>query len=132
MTTQTLVTIGWTKHDGSRTFNGQPYGPFFDPYIPGQPQHTETIWVDVADDFPSSLEADADAKLDAVRVIAEEVFHATNAPFVPEGSRLAQIAAAIEAKGYHGEGAHYSLSIGDTVTVAGLRLGCAREGWVQV
>jgi hypothetical protein len=108
------VTIGWTKSD-----RDNDYSSFSDGYRRGADQHTETIRVEVP--------ADRDAE-----DIAEAVFFATNAPYLDPASREGKILAAIYANGYHGEGAHFSLSTGDTVTVGDTMLACARFGWEVV
>jgi len=107
------VTIGWTKSDRDRGYSS------FDGYVRGAAQHVETITVTAL--------ATADAQS-----IAESVFMATNAPYIDPATFEGQILAAIYANGYHGEGAHFSLSTGDTVTVGDTMLACARFGWEVV
>lgn len=116
MTTQTLtVTVGWTKSDMSTGYSS------YDGYRPGAEQHTETITV--------AVESPADSK-----AVAEAVFEATNSPCVRpnDGSLAGQVLEALVATGYHGQGAHWSLSVGDTVTVDGLMLAVERFGFSVV
>lgn len=115
---QFTITIGWTKSDRATGYSS------FDGYKPGAKQHTET--------FDLDFEPDGNPWDDAV-AIAEAAFHATNAPFVTAASLAGRMAEAISATGYHGEGAHYSLSVGDTVTINGeVMLACGRMGWDRV
>ena len=135
---KTQVRIGWTKHDerdaeGYPTFKGQRYGAFFDPYQPGQAQHTEDIEVDFN-------VGGVDLALDGQQV-AVIVYDASNrlgafGPPSPTGdeSVSAKVQRAIHATGYTGREAHFSLSIGDTVTVHPdtsdeITYACTREGW---
>lgn len=111
------VTIGWTR-------SALPeYSSFCDGYRPGASQHTETIEIEVGDLTP----------VGAAEKIAEAVFCATNHPY-PEGlvGLSKQAFDAITATGYNGRGAHYSLSVGDTVTVGEVMLSCESDGWQQV
>lgn len=103
------IIIGWTKSDMDAGYSSFMHG-----YRPGAEQHVETI------------DVEPDREMDPSEV-AEAVFVATNSPFVT--GFPARIAGGIEAAGYHGEGAHYSLSVGDTVTVGGMMLACAGTGW---
>lgn len=100
----TIVKIGWTKHSDYWTF---------------QPQ-AERHWVEF--NLASGLEPE---------VVAEAAFEATNSP-----SRLSPLAQAIlwkiEAAGYTGKEAHYSLSVGDVVQVGEVLLACERAGWTRV
>lgn len=105
------ITIGWTKSDRASGYSS------FDGYRPGAQQHTETIEVELPEGW------------DAER-IAEAVYESMNAPSSPTASD--QIREAIAATGYRGEGAHYTLSVGDTVTVDGVSLACGRLGWQRV
>lgn len=111
------VTVGWTRSDetsGYCSFMG---------YKPGASQHTEVLEIEVAEDF-GPIEGNMYA-------LAEAAFVATNS----EGplSPLAQsIRTALDATGYRGQGAHYSLSVGDTVTVGEVMLACASLGWERV
>ena len=111
------VSIGWTTADRTRF---PDYMPFWDTYRPGLPQHVETVTIEV----PKGWDA---------RRIAEAAYTATNHP---EPTTLGGPARAIyerlRANGYHGRQAHWSLSVGDTVTVDDVRLGCARIGWEEV
>jgi hypothetical protein len=109
--TQTTITIGWTKAD-----RANDYIPFSDGYRPGADQHTETITVPVS----ASLLGVADA-----------VYEATNNDGrLFRGSMAWHIQEELRATGYRGEEAsHYSLSVGDTVTVNGSRAICERSGW---
>lgn len=93
-----LVTIGWTNSDpvtGYSSFSG---------YRPGADQHTETVAFAVPYDY-----SDED--------VCWALLEATNAPHVRDGSPAAAALAAITATGYRGAGSHYSLSVGDTVTI---------------
>jgi hypothetical protein len=119
-TTQTReaeLTIGWTKNTEETLAAG--YVSFSDGYRPGAEQ------VEVA----MTLAVPFDATMDD---IAEAAFIATNSPFVAEGTLPYFIAEAIDKADYHGQGAHYSLSVGDTVTVDGVTLECAGMGWREV
>lgn len=110
------VTIGWTK-------SAMPeYSSFADGYKPGAQQHVEVIEVEVPETVPVSGMAE---------FVAEAVFTATNSPYEVSGLP-GQIRDAIAAKGYRGQGAHYSLSTGDTVTVGEVMLACESFGWKQV
>lgn len=110
------VTIGWTKSDLPE------YSSFADGYKPGAQQHTETIEVEV--------ESFADPQ-HTVEAVAEAAFVATNSPYEVSGLP-AQIREAITATGYNGRGAHYSLSVGDTVTVGEVMMACESFGWKRV
>lgn len=115
--TDTTITIGWTKSDMDKGYSS------FMGYREGAEQHTETIVVDIPDDADESL-------------IAEWVFQATNypAPGTLTGAAHA-IFVAIVATGYRGRGAHYSLSVGDTITTrradgtGDTTLACENTGW---
>jgi hypothetical protein len=124
------ITIGWTIHaahpDVPHRYDATDYLPFSDTWRPGQPQHEETITVDLPDitEHPFNI---------GPRELAEAVFHATNAPDEPPADSLAgRVLAAIQATGFRGEGAHYSLSVGDTVTINGTTLACAKRGWETI
>lgn len=110
----TTITIGWTIHSDG-IYRG--YVPYWDGYKPGTPQHVETIEVSL----PSPM---------ATESIAALVFDALNNPEPRGASRL--ILDAVQATGYRGEGAHFSLSVGDTVTVNATMLSCERMGWTEV
>ena len=112
------VTIGWTMSDRANGYSS------FDGYRPGARQHTETI----------SIDWDLDLNIaHAPEHIAEACFEVTNAPYVIETGIAGQITEALAATGYHGEQAgHYSLSVGDTVTVGEVTLACDRFGWKRV
>lgn len=115
------VTIGWTLNNRA----DRTYVSFSDGYREGVLQHEVTFTLDVADDVNGESIADA-------------VFLATNAPSVAPGTLAAQILAEVAASGYTGrvEGedyiGHYSLSVGDTVTVDGTKYACANIGWKTV
>jgi hypothetical protein len=114
----TEVTIGWTKHrEGPLAELG--YVPFSDQWRPGQPQHEITLWVDTYGIKPEQ--------------VAEVVFTATNHPDPGQlvGPALL-VHHGIVATGYRGEEAHWSLSVGDTVTVDGTVWACAPFGWTEV
>lgn len=106
------VTIGWTRSDME---NG--YSSFSDGYRRGASQHVETVSVEVPEDWD-------------VPRIAEAVFEATNSPAVEpgDGSVPGAILAAILREGYRGKQAHFSLSVGDTVTVADTMVEVKRFG----
>lgn len=113
------VTIGWTRSDPATG-----YSSFSDGYQPGASQHRLTLRVDVP--------ADADITA-AVEAIAEAAFAATNHPDPDTLTGYAQqIYEGVHASGYTGREAHYSLSVGDTVTVAEVTLACAPTGWQRV
>jgi hypothetical protein len=120
MTTTTTaprtLTIGWTMSD-----RATGYSSFSDGYRPGAQQHTETV----------TVEAPADWSL---AQLAEAVYVATNAPDASMMSGVAlAINAAIDDNGYYGrEAGHYSLSVGDTVTLDGDTVAVDRLGWKPV
>jgi hypothetical protein len=130
MNTVTII-IGWTKHDGPR--DQMAYTPFWDGWTPGQAQHYETIEVTLPDvlEYPGEI---------SERDLAEACFAATNAPVAEgrptsywrNGSVVARVWEAIQATGYRGEQAHYSLSVGDTVIINGAIWSCERVGWRKV
>jgi hypothetical protein len=104
-----MVTIGWTQ-----------YG--FDGWEPGLRQHVEDIFIDIETAQPTSL---------LVETIVEAVFIATNHP-EPESLRgmSGAVYRAIRDTGYRGEQAgHYSISVGDTVTIGETTWACERFGW---
>lgn len=107
----TTLIIGWTKSDMANGYSS------FDGYRHGAQQHTETIEIETGalDDF----------------AVCEAVFEATNAP-APSGEIGTEIVRAIAATGYRGQGAHYSLSTGDTVTIDGRMYACESVGFVLV
>lgn len=113
------VTIGWTRSDPDAG-----YSSFCDGYRPGAAQHRLTVLVDVPDEADIAV---------AVEAIAEAAFTATNHP-APETltGYARQIHDGITASGYIGREAHYSLSVGDTVTVGEVTLACAPTGWQRV
>jgi hypothetical protein len=125
----TTVIIGWTQHERLPESPGtmlhrvarQPdYTPFWDGYRAGQPQHTITFELEVPDNATPAI-------------VAQEAFTASNAPYpLTEGTVAARILAAIQATGYRGREAHYSLSVGDTVEVDGVKLSCEGSGWEPV
>lgn len=89
------VTVGWTKSKMPE------YSSFGDGYKPGAEQHTEVLTFEVPEDYDNEQ-------------VAWTLLTATNAPFV-SGPAAAALEA-LQATGYRGFGAHYSLSTGDTVT----------------
>lgn len=113
------VTIGWTQSDRESGYSS------FDGYRPGAKQHTETVEVEIPETV-SAQEADW-----ATLHIAEAAFEATNSPF-PKTGLAQQINEALENKSFYGQGGHYSLSVGDTVTVGEVTLACASFGWERV
>lgn len=117
--TQIEVAIGWTRSDMERGYSS------FDGYRPGASQHTETILVDMTG---TNIPVEKWPEL-----IAEACWHATNAPRLvyPQGL-VGQVCRLIDETGYHGEGAHYTLSVGDTVTLGEITLACAPLGWERV
>lgn len=105
------LTIGWTKSDMANGYSS------FDGYRHGARQHTETIEIETGDLND--------------RAVCEAVFAATNIPGI--GDTVAQdIQRAIAATGYRGQGAHYSFSVGDTVTIDGRMYACEPVGFVLV
>lgn len=111
------VTIGWTK-------SAMPeYSSFSDGYRHGAEQHVETVEVEVHENLSLNY--------NAVLGIAEAAFMATNAPYEVTGM-AGEIREAIAAAGYRGQGAHYSLSVGDTVMVGEVMVSCEPTGWKQV
>jgi hypothetical protein len=110
------VVIGYTKMH--RTTGGG-YVPMVDGYRPGAAQHVLTVTVDLAPELSPDK-------------IAELVFHATNAQVLTPGGPAQAIYEAVVATGYRGEEAHWSLSVGDTVTVDGVQLACQAAGWTPV
>ena len=137
---QIEVTIGWTMSDRANGYSS------YDGYQPGARQHTETIEVEwtntpeVADDEMLAAIGATRGEAEALRIqriveaLAEACFAATNHPFPRSLEGLpGQVYRAIEATGYRGEQAgHYSLSVGDTVTVNEATLACAPFGWERV
>lgn len=113
------VRIGWTKNTDETRAEG--YVSFHDGYQPGREQVTlDLVLQNVSVDMTPEH-------------IAEAAFIATNAPFVGDPFGLpAVIADMIGDAGYHGEDAHYSLSVGDTVTVGEVMLACASLGWERI
>lgn len=124
MSKQVEVIVGWTKSDVERDEKGRAvrviYSPFCDGYKPGASQHTESMTLTVADHWD-------------IERVAEAVFVATNAPHAHvKGSPEEQVYDALVAVDYRGQGAHYSLSTGDTVTVDGHMVECSSVGWKVV
>jgi len=110
----TKIVVGWTISD-----RDHGYVSYMDGWRAGQPQHELSIEVAV----PPSL---------APHQVADLVFIATNAPDVESHPYAAKILEAIVATGYRGEEAgHFSLSVGDTVTVDGIKLACQASNWVN-
>lgn len=112
------VAVGWTKSDPATG-----YSPFSDGYRPGADQHTEI--------FVLNIEQTASGTMFMEERIAEAVYAATNDPSVTvnDGTLEGQVKEAIDATGYRGEGYHYSLSVGDTVTVGSLMLAVEPTGF---
>lgn len=120
--TEIELTIGWTRSDMANGYSS------FGGYKPGASQHNESVTLRL--DGPPPIPT-----LEFVEQIAEAVFAATNDPNAhPDeyGTMAERLCAAITATGYRGEGAHYSLSVGDTVTVGEITLACANAGWERV
>lgn len=114
------VTIGWTKPNRATGYSN------FDGYQPGAEQHVEKIEVEFTDE-----EMAAYGKEPFPHFVAEWVFEATNDR--PSEGRVAyRFRKAIDATGYRGQGAHFSLSTGDTVTVGETMLACENVGWRTV
>lgn len=110
----TTIIIGWTRSDMANGYSS------FDGYRVGASQHTEAITVDVPENM-------------GTLTIADAVFTATNVPDLIMRDGLSYvIQQAIRATGYTGREAHYSLSVGDTVTVRGESLACESLGWKTV
>lgn len=95
------VTIGYTISD-------MPHYSSFDGYRPGANQHTEMVSFPVPEHYN-------------IEDVAWTLMTATNSPFVVPGagSHTGEALAAIQATGYTGREAHWSLSKGDTVTMGG-------------
>lgn len=108
----TTITVGWTISDMDAG-----YSSFSDGYRHGAKQHVETVTVDIPDDWTTEQ-------------VAEAVFVATNSPRPDDTAE--QIRSAISATGYNGRGAHWSFSVGDTVTVGDQTVACANFGWDEV
>lgn len=108
----TKILVGYTKRDPISGYVG-----FADGWEPGRAQHVLTITVDL----PPGLEAHR---------VADLVFYATNSPDLDSDQWAGMIREAIDATGYTGEEAeHFSLSVGDTVTVDGIQLAARAAGW---
>lgn len=125
------ITIGWTR---SEVVDGHlVYSSFGEGYRPGASQHTEDIALRF--DGPDGI-LDLDGLLDLVTGIAEAAFMATNHPEpqrLDRSSVAGQIFATLDARGFDGRASgHYSLSVGDTVTVGEVMLACASLGWERV
>lgn len=113
------VTIGWTISDPE-----SGYSSFSDGYRPGAKQHCLTVRVHVPDEVNDAS---------VVETIADAAFTATNHPYPHTLRGIArQIHDGVTASNYRGSEAHYSLSVGDTVTVSEVTLACARTGWQRV
>lgn len=110
------IKIGWTKSDMDNGYSS------YDGWRSGAEQHTETIEVDVPDREHDGLTVEMSPEH-----IAEYVFEATNSPYPI--LLAASIFGAIQRTGYRGEQAHFSLSVGDTVTVDGVTLAVERTGF---
>ena len=111
------LTIGWTRSDMANGYSS------FDGYRPGASQHVIELEISVDDRM----------RLRGDLAICEAAFTALNAPGLQPRDGLAyQIEQAVRATGYRGEGAHYSLSVGDTVTVDGRMYACDASGWSVV
>jgi hypothetical protein len=108
------VTIGSTKRE-------QPNHPnyrVFEPYEVGLAQH----FVNVT--FVSKFSGDPER-------VADQVYEAMNNPS-PTG-KVAEILALVQETGFNGsQSGHFSLSVGDTVTVDGRVFACDRYGWKEV
>lgn len=112
------VTIGWTKSDRENGYSS------FDGYRPGAEQHTEYLAIQIT--TSTRIDSAADA-------ICNAAFTALNDPFPSMLTGVArQIWEKVHATGYRGEGAHYSLSVGDTVTVDNVMFACEPTGWKQI
>jgi hypothetical protein len=109
------MTIGWTISDMENGYSS------FSGYKQGAQQVTKTITIEA----PVGSFAEQ---------IAEAVFQGTNAPpeFLSSGSMAAQVAGCLASLGFRGQGAHYSLSTGDTVTVMGVTLAVESLGFKEV
>jgi hypothetical protein len=96
------------------------YVPYVDGWRPGAEQHVLSLTVDL----PPTLET---------HQVADLVFYATNAPDLADDPWAGAIRKAIDATGYRGEEAgHFSLSVGDTVTVDGIGLACKSAAWGSI
>lgn len=115
MTRPRYITIGWTRSNMQ-----EGYSSFSDGFKVGASQHSETL----------EINTDLDAS-----EIAEAAFRATNAPegLVAPESVAGHIATVLAKRGFDGsQSGHYSLSMGDTVTVDDQVLECASLGWKVV
>lgn len=113
MTTSNII-MGWTKSDQT----DETYRPLMDGYRVGADQHELELTI-----VTSGATTDE---------ILEAAFAATNAP-----GHLAGLSGLIQGRiaqaGYRGaEAGHYSLSVGDTVTLNGVRYAVERMGWTKV
>lgn len=117
------VTIGWnTARDAEGRNLGWARG-----WMPGDTMHTEEL----------TLEAPGTARpaIDFLEVVCEAAFDATNNPAPTESLTPfgRQIREALAARGFDGsQSGHYSLSVGDTVTVAEVMFECRAFGWKRV
>lgn len=107
----TTIVIGYTKNSSDLS-----YVPAMDGWRPDAPQHLLAVTVPL----PPGL---------APHEVAELVFIGTNAPQLETGSPEYRIHHAIRDTGYRGQEAHWALSVGDTVTVDGIRLQVKPAGW---
>lgn len=120
------VRIGWTKSDRA---NG--YSSFCDGYRPGAEQHTLDLEVTFSNPpmGPDGIDYQRTAE-----AVADACFTATNSPFPDMLQGISgQIYRLIRDSGYRGrEAGHFSLSVGDTVTVGEVMLACEPLGWERV
>lgn len=118
------ITIGWTK---SRVVDGHLVYSSFSGFEHGEQQHTETITVDVPQDLID------DTRFNWLDRVAECVYEALNSPstWTKSSPLVGEIQQAIAATGYRGQGAHYSLSTGDTVTIGNILMECESVGFRQ-
>jgi hypothetical protein len=108
----TVVEIGWTMSDRE---NG--YVSHMDGWRAEAVQHVVSIEVDLPPGMPPYK-------------VADLVFLATNVEELEGHPHAEQIRTAVQATGYRGEEArHFALSVGDTVSVGGMRLACEDVGW---
>lgn len=124
------ILVGYTKalvppgeeNDPERSWDERPdfYVPYVHGWRPGAEQHVLTVTVDLPPRFEPHQ-------------VADLVYYATNSADLGGDPYAGAIRAAIDATGYQGkEAGHFSLSVGDTVTVDGIGLACRSTGWGSI
>lgn len=119
------IQLGFTHSD-----RASDYIPMMDGYRPGAAQ---TV-IQTGDVQLPGLDPAAPLSADDVTAVAEACFTAMNAPEdLPVSDTVSLVRDAIAARLASGRdtGVH-SLSVGDTVTVDGITLACAKKGWSVV